>query len=77
MLTMFSSSGVALLFLATAATAQQTVLNDVLTGSGSQILDYGRVYQAYPEYSLDLDARRLVQLDNSARPLALTEMEKV
>lgn len=60
-----------------AATASQVVLQDLLDGAGSQPADFEKLYQAYPDYSLDLSAKRLVQLSTSDPPVILTELDKV
>ncbi|KAL5527274.1 hypothetical protein ACEPAG_6065 [Sanghuangporus baumii] len=68
---------ISLLALAIAVKAHQTVLNDVLGSSGLQRVDLEQIYQAYPEYSLDLSERRLIQYDASTPPVFLTELEKI
>ena len=75
---MLFSSGLIFVFtLAIAARADQTVLKGSLDSSGPKRAALQQIYQAYPEYSLDLSERRLIQFDASVPAVFLTELEKV
>ncbi|EJD01034.1 Zn-dependent exopeptidase [Fomitiporia mediterranea MF3/22] len=70
-------STTAILACITVAAAQQTVLDDILRSADVHRTDFVDIYEAYPEYSLDLGERRVIQFDPSARPVVLTELEKI
>lgn len=68
---------VAFLTLAAVVGASQMVLNDLLGSASLQRGDFEQLYQAYPDYTLNLNERRLIQFDSSEPPVVVSELEKV
>ena len=74
---MILSRTFALLATALVAKANQVVLNDFIFSSVLNADDLQKLYDSYPDYSLDLNERRLVQLGPDQPPVTLTELQKV
>ena len=74
---MILSRSLSLISFALATAASQVVLNDILSSAGSKPADFEALYRAFPDYSVDLNAKRVIQLSPSDPPVVLTELEKV
>lgn len=76
---MIFSRSLSLISFALAAAASQVVLDGILSNSGSkpEDLDFEALYRAFPDYSVDLNAKRVIQFSPSDPPVELSELEKV
>ncbi|KAH8113382.1 Zn-dependent exopeptidase [Phellopilus nigrolimitatus] len=71
------SPAVALVVAAATVNASQVVLDNFIDSTGPQRVDYEQLYQAYPGFNLNLEERRLVQLDSSEPPVEISELDKI
>ena len=73
----FSRSFISILTLAIAIKALELSPGVVVDSSNPNLEDLEKIYQEYPEYSLNLTERRLIRFDASSEPVFVTELEKV